>query len=170
MKKVIILNGVARSGKDTFADFIIELTGGYAEKISTVDRIKEISKECFGVGEEKTDKERRLWSDLKDAWTRYNDGPFNEITKYIDEFYDGIFLVMCREPAEIEKFKVKYGDNCITTLIIQQGLEVPDNHADQNVANYCYDEIIINDQDKESLKQKARLFMLEQIIAEQISA
>lgn len=165
MKKVIILNGVARSGKDTFADFIIELTDGYAEKISTVDRIKEISKECFGVGEEKTDKERRLWSDLKDAWTRYNDGPFNSITKYIDEFHNGIFLVMCREPAEIEKFKVKYGKDCITTLVIRPGLEVPDNHADQNVMNYCYDVITFNNQDVEWFKQKARLFILEQINA-----
>ncbi len=159
MKRVIVLNGVARCGKDTLADAIIERANEtddtYAYKMSTVDEVKEISK-YFGVKEAKTDAERRLWSDLKDAWTRYNDGPFLDILTKISYLYDGkntnsIYIIMCREPAEIAKFKKHFGDDCITTIIHRPEVSVPDNHADENVNNYSYDCEIYNKAGEEHL-------------------
>lgn len=152
MKRIIILNGVATSGKDSLADFIIqranETDDTYAYKMSTVDKVKEISKH-FGVEDAKTDSERRLWSDLKDAWTRYNNGPFNDIVERISYLYNGknsnsIYIIMCREPDEIAKFKERYGTTCIATIVHRKDLEVPDNHADQNVDNYDYDCMVYN--------------------------
>lgn len=159
MKRVIILNGSARAGKDTFANHIkirADLTEDmFAHSLSTVDEVKRICKE-FGVGDEKTDADRKLWSDVKDLWTAYNDGPFNDITTRISYLYGGenvksIYIVMCREPEEIAKFKKHYGEECRTILIRRPGLDIPNNHADMNVENYEYDIEISNSGSKENL-------------------
>jgi hypothetical protein len=151
MIKVIILNGVARCGKDTFADAIsgYGTCNGYdISCLSTVDEVKKISK-YFGVGTDKTDRERKLWSDLKDAWIEYNDGPFNDIVTKISYLYNGkssrsMYIIMCREPDEIEKFKNYYGSDCVTAIIRRQGIDIPNNHADENIENYNYDYNIYN--------------------------
>lgn len=168
MKRVIILNGVARSGKDTFADGIIERANEdddiYAYKMSTVDEVKEISK-LFGVMSEKTDKERRLWSDLKDAWTRYNDGPFNDIVEKIsclleeeEENTNSIYIVMCREVAEIAKFKRYYKEECMTILVKKPNTDIPNNHADMNVEEYSYDFTVHNSSSRKNFIVLAQHF------------
>jgi len=159
MKRVLIINGVARSGKDTFVDAIIERSEGKAMKMSTVDKIKEVSK-IFGVGIRKSNKERRFWSDIKDAWTRYNNGPFNEIIELINtnKKNKNIFCVFVREPEEIAKFKRYYKEECVTVLVTRPNTDVPSNHADEEVNDYNYDCEICNSSEKDCLVAMAQHF------------
>ena len=59
MKKIYIVNGKPRSGKDTFA----ELLGKHCRvfKYSSVDKVKQIAAKCGWDGG-KTDKDRRFRS------------------------------------------------------------------------------------------------------------
>lgn len=160
--KIVIINGSARSGKDTFC----EMVGEYAEKgtLSTVGAVKHIARQYFGWNGIKDEKGRQLLSDIKDTWTKYCNGPFNVIASTIKSFKCcepdvEIVFVHCREPEEIQKFKDYYGDDCTTLLIRRPGIEVPGNHADQLVEEFQYDTIILNDKGLNELNQKAKDFI-----------
>jgi len=166
--KVVIVNGVAAHGKDSFAKFASEYFDGITINHSTVDTVKKAAK-FFGADQDvhKGDAERRLWSDMKDAWTRYNDGPFKEIIQKVEDTnrlyrhqQDIIVFVHAREPGEIQKVKNYFGKNCITVLVVMpENGHIPDNHADQNVFEYVYDLIVQNDGTIDDLKAAAVTFI-----------
>ena len=165
--KIIVINGNAADGKDSFVRFVKEQFEGIVLNHSTVDTVKAAAK-LFGADEQicKGDAERRLWSDMKDAWTRYCDGPFNEILHKADVFEKNVavdqpalFFVHVREPEEIGKLKTHFGSQCITLLVKGANTHVPDNHADQNVENYEYDALIDNTGTLEDLKRSAKAFI-----------
>jgi len=81
---VVVINGAARSGKDTFVALFKQAFAGVVFSLSTVTDVK-LAAEVLGVyeSEGKTDATRKLWSDIKDAWTAYNDGPFASIVQKI---------------------------------------------------------------------------------------
>jgi hypothetical protein len=156
MKKVIIINGVARAGKDSFADFLIKRSKNTATKISTVDSVKEMCLTMFGADpNNKCNKNRKLWCDFKNLWTSFNNGPFKDVVKFIEKSDKNIFCVFAREPTEIQKFKDFYGSDCITILIRRDGLQIPDNTADKEVENYEYDYYIYS-KSLEYLDKKAK--------------
>lgn len=146
MKKVIVLNGVAQCGKDTFADGIKtrSLENGYGYSLlSTVDLVKNML-ELAGIDRHrKSDKDRKLMSDLKDLLTEHSNIPFKDVARQINNLeipnIKSIFIVMCREPKEIQKFKDYYGDNCVTIIVNRNATKVPNNHADQGVEGFEYD-------------------------------
>jgi len=163
MKRVLILNGVARCGKDTFADAIGKRSSEnnflYAS-MSTVDVVKAML-EIAGIDKnKKSDKDRKLMSDLKDLLTEHSDIPFNKIRKRISTISqtgrDCVFTVMCREPEEIQKFKDFYGDECVAIIITRPDLETPNNHADQNVAKFDYDIEVSNSGTEANLESIAQ--------------
>lgn len=163
---ILIVNGVARSGKDSFSNFILE---HYEIGLihSTVSTVKAVSCLFFGVDPHgpKGEKERRLWSDLKDAWTRYNDGPFNEIKDQVLAQQSSlcprppIIIVHIREPEEIKKVIEAYPCQCTTVLVSRPGIDVPNNHADQNVNGIRYDLEICNSGSLEDLRVMAQYFI-----------
>lgn len=166
MIKVLIINGVARSGKDTFVDAIKSHPSvTILTKYSTIDDVKSIAAQMGCDPEVKSDKNRKFWSDIKCLWTEYNDGIFKKITKGIDETFKNnnlrsdcldVATVMCREPKEIQKFVNYYGTrNCVTILVERPGLIISENMADQGVSDFCYDHIVANDGDLEKLDQLA---------------
>ena len=169
--KIVVINGIAQHGKDTFVKEVIAAGADDVSVInhSTVRLVKNVARRYFGADEtvKKGDAERRLWSDLKDAWTRYNNGPFNEVVEMVREIESCyrprqkvILFIHAREPVEIDKLKKKFGDACMTLLITNYNKTyVPDNHADQDVFDYEYDLIIKNDGTIEDLKQKADEFV-----------
>jgi len=173
MNHVLIINGVAKSGKDSFVDFLEKSEGVFhIVRTSTVDKVKEIAAQMGCDVINKSDADRKFLSDIKMAWTNFNDGIFKSITHMIDnEFeivkYDGHFdtdeiivTVMCREPEEIEKFVEYYGrKTCKTILVERPGIAVPDNHGDQSVFDYGYDYIITNDGNLEKLETTAYEFV-----------
>jgi len=162
--KIVIINGYARSGKDTFVQMVEEeLVNHLVLNVSSVDEIKEIAIEYFGWdGVEKSTKTRQLLSDLKILQTSYCDGPFNYMVRRINEFREvttilekaAIFLHI-REVDEIRKMKSHYPD-AITVLMYR-----PDFEQDviSDIYNYPYDVTISNNGNLNDLRLKAKLFI-----------
>lgn len=166
--KIVIVNGFPRSGKDTFVDFCLDYLGPYGKNISTVDFIKYIAKEC-GWNGEKTPKDRKFLSDLKDLLSEWNDVPWKKVVKEIDMFafmmsqYDMptdncVVFIHSREPKEIERFEKELG--AVSILIRRKSVEFSQqsNHADSEVLNHRYNYIIDNNKGLEELKNKAEEF------------
>ena len=154
MEKVIILNGLARSGKDSFVSFYSKYSKELIHNISTVDDVKEIAK-AMGWNGEKDDKSRNLLSDLKYLWTEYNDGIFKKMINFCLS-HEGIVFIHCREPKEIQKFKDYFGEDCTTLLIKRENIEAPNNHADMNVYKYRYDKVVLNNGTIEEYRDKVK--------------
>jgi hypothetical protein len=169
MKRVIIINGYGTCGKDKFVKLFARKLSLDKElvNISTVDGVKEISKLMGWDGKSKTEKDRQLWSDVKAAMTKYNDGIFTNMINIIDESDDDFFFVHCREPKEIQKFVdyYQFADTCKsgfiechTLLILRDGVKPPDNPSDKAVMDYNYDFTITNNGTLDDLMNKANLF------------
>ena len=191
IKKVIIINGSGGVGKDAFAKRAIEETVNvkmikykyiisvknenciYPENfykinnISTIDCVKNIAK-MFDWNGEKSEKDRKMLSDLKDLLTEYNDFPFKRITTYIANWlrYDNLssndtcdcsfLFVHCREPKEIDRIKNQFPNDTFTLLVQNPKVaKVTSNHADREVENYNYDFTVVNDSDLRALRKVA---------------
>jgi len=158
-KTVIVINGAGGAGKDTICD-IISLHHR-AKSISAIDPIKGIA--VYGGWEynDKSLKARKLLSDVKRAFIEYNDLPLNYLLREYSEFIgesnaDEILLVHIREPLEIEKFKAAVSPECtFLTLLIKSGKSdgiVFGNASDDDVTNYNYDYIYINEASLDELE------------------
>ena len=162
--KIIIINGVATSGKDEFANLFKKNYEHKCYNWSTIDKVKKISENNFNWKGEKTDEARKFLSEMKRIWSEYNNGPFINIKKKIIKHNSNlekkhkkntIYFIHCREPHEIDKFKSEFGDKCITLLVKRKDIDIPDNESDKNVDKYNYDYIIDNDGDKKDLEELA---------------
>lgn len=193
IKKIIIINGSGGVGKDAFAKRVIEETLKLSKRIipvenedycvdpevfyridniitnniSTIDCVKNIAK-MFNWNGEKSEKDRKMLSDLKDLMTVYNDYPFKRITAQItdwlrydktrpNDMYDHSFLfVHCREPKEIDRIKNQFPNDTFTLLVQNPKVaKVTGNHADREVENYNYDFTVVNDSDLRALRKVA---------------
>lgn len=167
--KVIVINGMPRSGKDTFVNFCLDELGEYGHAFSTVDFVKEVAKNC-GWNGQKTPKDRKFLSDLKDLLTEWNDVPYQQIRSEIAKIYliaeqygldhnKFVIFIHCREPEEIQRFVDEY--QAITVLMRRREVEdnPQSNHSDSEVFNYNYDIIIWNDENLEFLKGTANFFL-----------
>ena len=163
--EVIVINGTAEAGKDFFVRTCFRVLKDAVE-LSTVTPVKDAAR-ALGWDGEKTPAARRMLSDIKDAWTRWNDGSFNYIREQVElhrMMGAAWFFVHCREPEEISKFAGYYNGCCRTVLIRRPGIEAPDNHADRRVEDYPYDEIIPNDGTLSDLRQKAEDFCVNRLL------
>lgn len=165
---VLIINGVARSGKDTFLDAIEKHPNDInVFRFSTIDQVKEIAKQMGCDPEIKNDKNRKLWSDIKMLWSDYNDGIFKSIVCDIDRLLDQpkaynteLITIICREPVEIQKFVNYFGSKICKTVIVERpGVTIPNNTGDMGVSDYAYDFRIQNDGDIEKLERTAYEFL-----------
>ena len=167
--KIVIINGAPRSGKDTFVGFCLDELKEYGHAFSTVDFVKDIAREC-GWNGEKTPKDRKFLSDLKDLLAEWNDVPYQMIRREIakirllaeqynidhDKF---VIFIHCREPKEIQRFVKEYD---ATTVIIRRGAvenNEQSNHADSEVFNFNYDVTIHNENSLDHLKLAAKVFL-----------
>ena len=169
---VIVINGSNRSGKDRFADYFINHYKYSSINISTIDDVKNIAKKYFDWDGKKNEKSRWFLANMKKLWTEYNNGPFLKTIKKIEKYYNKLMdedkkyfvaFIHCREPEEIQKFKDKYKENCITILLKRElrtdNYKIAENHADLNVDNYNYDFIIDNNGDKKKLELESIKFI-----------
>ena len=153
-KLVIIINGKGGSGKDTICDVLAK---HYAiRNTSTITKVK-MAARVLGWDDGKTYSDRKFLSDLKDLWTKYNDGPFNDAYHVYKIFMDTsavrnrILVVHARKPEEIKKLKTAIEKDgrvpCKTLLIASERTEKLSygNHADDMVNDYLYDFIYRND-------------------------
>lgn len=180
MVKVVICNGKPESGKTTVQLMARDLclcdnSGvfwfGNAQQTSigmcsTVDFVKDVATYC-GWNGEKTLKNRKFLSDLKDLLTQWDDIPFKKIVERVEELHGTwpfttrhwILFVDCREPTEIEKLKQHL--NATTLLVRCLGDEIVEtsNHADAEVFNYEYDYTIKNYGTLEDLRMEVIHFL-----------
>ena len=188
IKKIIIINGSGGVGKDAFAKRVIEETIKLAKRIvpvenedycvdpevyyrrnniSTIDCVKYIAR-MFDWNGEKSEKDRKMLSDLKDLMTVYNDYPFKCITTQIAIWlhYNGsrpndkcdlpFLFVHCREPKEIDRIKNQFPNDTFTLLVQNPKVaKIIGNHADKEVENYNYDFTVVNDSDLRALRKVA---------------
>ena len=143
-KQIFITNGMARCGKDTFAQILNEIVPTL--KYSSIDKIKEVAKLCGWTGG-KSEKDRKFLSDLKQLTTEYSDMSFEDIRlnmhKFISDDIHYIMLIDIREPKEIERVKQVF--NAKTILIKNNRVKnISSNNSDANVFDYTYDFVIQN--------------------------
>ena len=166
-KYIFVTNGMARSGKDTFAVLMNEFVP--TKKYSSIEYIKEIAKLCGWDGQ-KNEKSRKFLSDLKILTSQYNDLPFRMIQNQIDEFNKdekcNVLLIDIREPEEIRKLCDKYKD--VKTILIKRNSvkTITSNMADAGVFNYNYDFVIENNGTLDELKSIVKKFVMENISIE----
>lgn len=155
-KQVIVINGMGRSGKDSF----VKLFQKHYKTInfSSIDTVKEIVS-IAGYKGDKTEKDRRFLSDMKRLLGDYNDLPFQSMKEVYDDFMspsnESEFLFLhIREPEEIKR-AVK--DFNATTLLIKNSRvnDIISNDSDKNVEDYDYDFTLRNESTIEVLEQKA---------------
>jgi hypothetical protein len=162
-----IINGAARSGKDTFIklfeDLLNQKNSDYKIiSVSSVDYIKSIARLYFDWDDKKDEKGRQLLSDLKDATTKYNNLSFFKVLESVNNFNDthnnSISFIHWREPEEIDKLKDQL-KNSHSILIRRNNKEIYMNHADQNVENYNYDFIFDNNKSIDAFRYKILSFI-----------
>lgn len=158
-----IINGKPQSGKDTFVDTIINLMNSddlKAQKFSTVDSVKAAAI-FLGWDGEKDAKGRNFLSDLKDLSTKYYDNPLIEVLGLLYLYPETTFFLFIREPEEIEKLIKSYEKGKFKTVCVVREIDNSNritNHADQNVYDFEYDHIILNNGTLDDFKQSAENF------------
>lgn len=175
-KKVYIVNGMARSGKDTFAKYLDKLLGRYKVlKVSSIDVVKCLAENVGWNENEKDEKSRKFLSDLKMLLTEYNDLPFKDIQSTYklftaSHYYDGfeVLLIDIREPHEIERAKKEFNAEAI--LIKNDNVkQITSNDGDAGVYDYDgYDHIIENNGTLEEFYINIRKFAIKQGLFEDL--
>jgi hypothetical protein len=144
---ILVVNGTARSGKNTFVSFLAKHSNVQLVEMSSVDTIKAIARQHFGWDGKKDERGRQLLSDLKDAWSGYIDGPFGEMVGNIQNLdassQDFVTVAYIREPEEIAKLVSAFPGRVKTMLITRHSPKY-NNHADCNTTQFMYDFIISN--------------------------
>ncbi|MEO6729124.1 MAG: hypothetical protein ABIM99_04340 [Candidatus Dojkabacteria bacterium] len=167
MKYIVVINGIGRSGKDTFVEIcqqILKPLNIACYNISSIDPVKEAAGILGAPANiaNKTDAVREFWHDIKMAWVKYDDGPFNYLKNKIETLGDGSFFLHMREVKEIEKFVEAFPETK-TLIVSRKTNEVLLNPADSQVANAKYDFSIKNDGTLEELKKKAEDFLFKDL-------
>lgn len=152
-KEIIVINGMAQSGKDTF----VELVSKYykTENYSSVKRVKGIARLC-GWHEDKDEKSRQFLCKLKELTTEFNDLSYKAVVNKIINFYESdkeLLFIHIREPLEIQRVVENF--NAKTLLVKRdKAVDITSNEADKNVNNYNYDYIISNNGSIEDLEEE----------------
>lgn len=158
MKKIFIVNGKPRAGKDTFA----ELLGKHCRvfKYSSVTKVKQIAAKCGWDGG-KTDEDRRFLSHLKKITTEYNDMSYDDVAEKVayflkTDFFD-VMLIDIREPEEIDRAIEGFGAEAV--FIVNKNVPaVTTNLSDRNVELFEYDHIVVNNGTLEDFAETVKDF------------
>ena len=172
--RVVIINGIGGSGKDTFVEICQELLdeGSWFARclnVSTVDYVKEIAGYC-GWNGEKDPASRKFLSDLKKAMTKWRDLPVMDVKGHLNRFSQmnkwygveqTVAFVHCREPEEIARLVGEL--NATTLLIRRESAESVQqiNDSDNNVLNYNYDYTVYNNGSLDALRAEAVVYLKE---------
>ena len=158
MKKIYIVNGKPRAGKDTFA----ELLGKHCRvfKYSSVDKVKQIAAKCGWDGS-KMDRDRRFLAELKRITTEYNDMSYDDVAEKVayflkTDFFD-VMLIDIREPEEIDRAIEGFGAEAV--FIVNKNVPaVTTNSSDRDVELFEYDHIVLNNGTLEDFEETVKEF------------
>lgn len=135
MKKIIVINGPAGIGKDSF----VEEFSKYRKTInfSSVDKVKEVAR-IIGWTGTKLEKDRKFLSDLKTLTTKYNDMSYFDTVEAIEKFKKSdneYMFIHIREKEEIERIVREF--NATTLLIVKDNVDIiTSNVSDANIFEY----------------------------------
>ena len=164
--KVIVINGAAASGKSTFVKMCAEYPDVDLYEFSMVDAAKAMARLINWDESQKTPRDRKFLSNLKDLIDLYNDGSY-EYVKYqvhnhvlpSDVNGQRIVFIHAREPQDITRLVKDF--NAKTLVIRRKKAEETkqNNHADSEWWNYMYDYAVDNNDGFEFLKKNSENFM-----------
>ena len=159
MSKIIIINGLPNSGKDTLVEYIkteLEQNKISVFNVHASDPAKEALK-ILGWDGEKTPEIRKKLADL----VVYSKQAFDGVYKYLESMVDklpqkSVLFIHERAIDNITLYNNCFKIDC-NLLVLRDEAVSYDNVADQGILAYthCYDSIITNNGTKEDLKQKA---------------
>lgn len=157
--RVIVINGMPRSGKDTFVSFASKYAT--TTNFSSVDFVKDVAR-FAGWNGEKDPKSRLFLSELKELLTEYDDIPYKKIVEEIHWFKNQpeqeLLFIHIREPGEIARIVRDFG--AITVLVKRaNNQQIVSNDSDKYTESYNYDFVLNNDSDLDALDAKARGFV-----------
>ena len=165
--KVVIVNGAAASGKDTFVSFCESALGSGVSvtKTSMVDAAKDAAR-YLGWDEQKTLKNRKFLSNLKDLIDEWGDVSYKWVKdNIIDQEYEESIacgdkeqpwvFVMAREPDDIDRLKKNLNASSVCIRRKEAEDAPTSNHADACVLMANYDYYIDNNGTIEGLKEAA---------------
>lgn len=157
--RVIVINGMPRSGKDTFVSFASKYAT--TTNFSSVDFVKDVAR-FAGWNGEKDPKSRLFLSELKELLTEYDDIPYKKIAEEIHWFKNQpeqeLLFIHIREPGEIARIVRDFG--AITVLVKRaNNQQIVSNDSDKYTESYNYDFVLNNDSDLDALDAKARGFV-----------
>lgn len=160
--KIIVINGVSRSGKDTFVKFLKNKTLGILEH-STIDTIVAALDDFNMIDiSRKTTKEREFIATVKQAWIKYNNGPFEEVKHIVRRMahaYKYLILVIhVREPEEIKKLRDYFKEDFTSVLVIRDDAK-PQHTTDNFVNMMDYDYMVYNNGTLEDLEKETVKFL-----------
>lgn len=159
-KQVIILNGMARSGKQEVYNILSNIIP--SEQYSIVDPVRDFLKK-LGVRENgKSEKWRRLMSDIKLALDDYDDITYQcsreKILDFLRSSPTKLISIDMREIKDISRAKEEFG--AITVLVNRDDAPIiTSNVADANVFNIDYDYVINNNGSFSELEDEVKRFV-----------
>lgn len=159
-KQVFIINGQGGVGKDTICNCAAQYFR--VRNVSSITPIVEIAR-FAGWNGQKTLAARRLLSQLKQAFTEFNDLSFTYCLKAYQDFLDSddeILFLHVREPEEIERLKTAIGSDCRTLLVHRSDLSARHygNRSDDEVESYPYDFYFDNHPPLDTLPERVKNF------------
>ena len=165
--KVIVINGHAESGKSTFVSMCKSYPNVDVYEVSMVDAIKEMAKLIGWNESQKTPRDRKFLSDLKDLVDIYNDGSYEYVKHTLDTIADFhepdpreiIVFVHARNIEDIDRLVNDYNAR---TLVIRRKFAEQiqiNNRADTGWWAPRYDYSVSNNEGLNYLEQNSKDFM-----------
>lgn len=163
-KRILILNGSATVGKDTFVESLSKYVS--VRHISMADLAKKALLSC-GWNGIKDEASRKALSDIKIALDEFDDCNFKYIVETskrflfeYPEFEDVDYLCIdMREPKDIQRFKTFIAAVPAVLVTNERVKHITSNVGDAGVFDYNYDYIIENNGTKEDMIIKAGMLI-----------
>lgn len=168
MFKVVVINGPAASGKDTFVEMCRKYPRWIVHNISTIDYVKHIAAECGWTGT-KTPTDRWFLCELKKLLSSYNDSPYQTVAHMVnelklnyqnsDEIFNEVVFIHVREPLEIKRWVADYDALTLKVERSDNAMGAQYNTSDMSVDDYVYDYVVDNDGSLDDLEAQAGNFL-----------
>ena len=158
VEKLFVINGYATVGKDSFVRSYSLSTN--VVNYSSIALVKRIGQLCGIDPNDKSEKNRRWWSDMKIFLTMHGDIPFKDVVREItkaEKRLDKVSVfIHVREAYDIKKLKEAYPDSIALLIKNDRVKPVTSNAGDAGVLDYEYDIEVSNNGTIDELNHIAR--------------
>jgi len=157
MMRVYAINGIARSGKDSFVNFVSEIAAeenARVASISTIDPIKQLYSSFFKWNGDKSPWHRKNLNTLKCMWIDTCNGPSRwtrERLLELKEEHTAAVFIMVREYNELMRIlaiSASVGAYAESIRLVREDIPIPpieQEFIDSHPADYVYNWTINND-------------------------